>query len=151
RRNPSGGDEACREQCPLWVKSGHLQCKTSCPLYPRKRHQMRHMECPLRDNSGHGLDYDRSGSKAATRGKITLISANSPGLVSTAIEPPCCLTMMSWLMESPSPVPSPAGLVVKNGLNIFSFTSGGMPVPLSRIVISTRSPRFLVAAAMVGS
>ena len=24
-------------QCPLWVKSGHLQCKTSCPLYPRKR------------------------------------------------------------------------------------------------------------------
>ena len=37
--------------------------------------------------------------------------------------------------------------MVKNGLNIFSFTSGGMPVPLSRIVISTRSPRFLVAAA----
>jgi hypothetical protein len=30
-------------------------------------------------------------------------------------------------------VPSPAGLVVKNGLKIFSFTSGGMPVPLSRI------------------
>ena len=39
------------------------------------------------------------------------------------------------------------GLVVKNGLNIFSFTSGGMPVPLSRILISTLSPRFLVAAA----
>src|SRR5271165_6115199 len=28
-------------------------------------------------------------------------------------------------MDSPSPVPSPAGLVVKNGLNILSFTSGG--------------------------
>src|SRR5215510_11226230 len=28
-------------QCPLWVKSGHLQCKKACPLYPRKRHQMR--------------------------------------------------------------------------------------------------------------
>ena len=41
-------------------------------------------------------------------------------------------------------MPSPAGLVVKKGLNIFSFTSGGMPVPLSRIVISTRSPRFFV-------
>ena len=49
------------------------------------------------------------------------------------------------------PVPSPTGLVVKNGLNIFSFTSGGMPVPLSRILISTLSPRFLVAAASVGS
>ena len=27
---------------------------------------------------------------------------------------------------------------------------GGMPVPLSRILISTLSPRFLVAAASVG-
>jgi hypothetical protein len=31
---------------------------------------------------------------------------------------------------------------VKNGLNIFSFTSGGIPAPLSRILISTRSLRF---------
>jgi hypothetical protein len=60
----------------------------------------------------------------ATRGRITLISVNSPGGVSTSIDPPCCLTMMSWLMESPSPVPSPVGLVVKNGLNIFSLTAG---------------------------
>jgi hypothetical protein len=36
-------------------------------------------------------------------------------------------------------------------LLIFSFTSGGMPVPLSRILISTLSPRFLVAAARIGS
>ena len=43
------------------------------------------------------------------------------------------------------------GLVVKKGLNIFSLTSGEMPVPLSRIVISTRSPRFFVEAARVGS
>ena len=48
-------------------------------------------------------------------------------------------------------MPSPAGLVVKNGLNIFALTSDGMPVPLSRILISTLSPRFLVAAASVGS
>ena len=51
----------------------------------------------------------------------------------------------------PKPVPSPAGFVVKNGLNIFSFTSGGMPVPLSRIRISTRSPRVRVEATRVGS
>ena len=69
---------------------------------------------------------------------------NSPGSVSTSIVPACCFTTMSWLSERPRPVPSPAGLVVKNGLNIFSFTSGGMPVPLSRILISTLSPRFLV-------
>src|SRR5262245_56845090 len=24
-------------QCPLWVKSGHVQCKRACPLHPRKR------------------------------------------------------------------------------------------------------------------
>ena len=76
---------------------------------------------------------------------------NLPGCVLTSIDPPCCLTTMSWLMERPRPVPSPAGLVVKKGLNIFSFTSGGMPVPLSRIVISMRSPRFLVVAVGVGS
>jgi hypothetical protein len=34
-------------------------------------------------------------SNAATRGKVTLISVNSPGFVSTSIEPPCCFTMMS--------------------------------------------------------
>src|SRR5450631_1828101 len=45
-------------------------------------------------------------------------------------------------MDRPSPVPSPTGFVVKNGLNIFSLTSSGMPVPLSRILISTLSPRF---------
>src|SRR6516164_1256648 len=60
-------------------------------------------------------------------------------------------TMMSWVMERPRPVPSPAGFVVKKGLNILSLTSGGMPVPLSRIVISTRSPRFFVEAVRVGS
>ena len=49
-------------------------------------------------------------------------------------------------MDSPSPVPSPAGFVVKNGLNSFSLASSGMPVPLSRILISTRSPRLLVVA-----
>jgi len=25
-----------RHQCPLWVKSRHVQCKSACPLYPRK-------------------------------------------------------------------------------------------------------------------
>src|SRR5712672_3398662 len=88
---------------------------------------------------------------AAIRGRITLNSVNSPGRVSTSIDPACCLTIISWRSEGPRPVPSPGGLVVKNGLNILSFTSEGMPLPLSRILISTRSPRSLVAAARVGS
>src|SRR5262245_24798381 len=43
-------------------------------------------------------DYARpadSPTNTAARGKMTLISVNSPGCVSTSIEPPCCLTMMS--------------------------------------------------------
>src|SRR5689334_16358345 len=88
---------------------------------------------------------------AALRGRVMRNAVNSPGIVSTSIDPPCCLTMMSWLIDRPSPVPSPAGLVVKKGLNIFSFTSGGMPVPLSRMRISTLGPRFFVLALKVGS
>src|SRR5262249_55728521 len=84
------------------------------------------------------------------RGSTRRNSVNAPGSVSTSILPPCCLTMMSWLIDRPSPVPSPAGLVVKKGLNIFSRTTGGIPVPLSRIRISTRSPRLRVAAVRVG-
>src|SRR6201999_1769845 len=85
------------------------------------------------------------------RGSTRRNSVNAPGSVSTSIVPPCCFTMMSWLIDRPSPVPSPAGLVVKKGLNIFSFTSGGMPVPLSRMRISTVLPRFFVAASRTGS
>src|SRR5262249_39000378 len=61
-------------------KSGHMHCTSACPLWA---------------NSGHRNNYGRLGSNAATRGKITLISVNSPGCVSTSIEPPCCFTMMS--------------------------------------------------------
>src|SRR5262249_2001175 len=84
----------------------------------------------------------RQAVNVALRGRIILISVYSPGCVSTSIDPECCFTMMSWVMDRPRPVPSPAGLVVKKGLNIFSLTSGGMPGPLSRILISTLSSRF---------
>ena len=40
----------------------------------------------------HGFDQH---FRAARRGRITLISVNSPGLVSTSIDPECCFTMMS--------------------------------------------------------
>jgi hypothetical protein len=40
-------------------------------------------------------------------------------------------------------IPSPAGLVVKKGLNIFSSTPTGMPAPLSRMRISTVQTRLI--------
>jgi hypothetical protein len=78
-------------------KSGH-QRKRRC-LKPITKHN--HQACAV-----------GSVGNAPERGNVILISVNSPGVVSTSIDPPCCLTMMSWLMDRPSPVPSPAGLVV---------------------------------------
>ena len=43
------------------------------------------------------------------------------------------------------------GLGGEDGLKIFAFTSSGIPVPLSRMAISTRSPRLRVEAVRVGS
>ena len=46
-------------------------------------------------NATYGDDYDVQEINAVTRGKVTLISVNLPGCVSTSIEPPCCFTMIS--------------------------------------------------------
>jgi hypothetical protein len=40
-------------------------------------------------------------------------------------------------IESPSPVPLPCSLVVKNGSKIRESTSGGMPVPESLTCTTT--------------
>jgi hypothetical protein len=88
-------------------------------------------------------------SSALLHGRVMMNSVNEPGTVSTSIPPPCCLIMKSWVrggQGQAEPCPFPVSLVVRKGLNIFSFTSGGMPVPLSRIRISTVSPRSLVVA-----
>ena len=57
---------------------------------------------------------------------------------------------MSLESESPSPVPWSVGLVVKNGLKIFSMTSGGMPIPLSRMRTSRWSSSRFVFSQIVG-
>ncbi|MYD89425.1 MAG: metal ABC transporter permease [Caldilineaceae bacterium SB0662_bin_9] len=84
-----------------------------------------------------------------TRGSRTVISVNSPGSDSTSMVPPWPRTM-SLERARPRPVPSLVGFVVKKGLKIFSFTSSGMPVPLSCIRIATRSPSSQVDTFSVG-
>ena len=56
----------------------------------------------------------------------------SPGLESTRMSPWCLLTTMRYEMSRPRPVPSPTGLVVKNGSKMRGRISGGMPGPVSR-------------------
>ena len=73
---------------------------------------------------------------AALRGRTILKFGELAGLRIDLDRPAMLLDDDVVTDGQAKPVPSPAGLVVKNGLNIFSFTSGGMPVPLSRILIS---------------
>ena len=47
---------------------------------------------PIADIAERCGDQTRN---TAARGRMTLISVNSPGLVSTSIDPECCLTTMS--------------------------------------------------------
>src|SRR5262245_10436344 len=49
-------------QCPLWVRSRHVQRKRACPLYPRKRHQKRRIGMSAKGQKrtnllGHYSDY----------------------------------------------------------------------------------------------
>src|SRR6266849_10297398 len=76
------------------------------------------------ENVGAQVVPPAASREIIVRGRVIMNSVKTHGSVSTSIVPPCCFTTMSWLIERPSPVPSPAGLVVKKGTNISSFTSG---------------------------
>ena len=51
---------------------------------------------------------------AVARGRYRSNRVPRPGADSHSTHPLCCLTM-PWTIGSPSPVPWPTGLVVKNG------------------------------------
>ena len=42
-----------RTQCPLWVKSRHLQCKKAVRFTPESDHHSVFLTCLLRARSGH--------------------------------------------------------------------------------------------------
>src|SRR5438034_843295 len=63
----------------------------------------------------------------------------APGRVSRVMRPPCSF-MMPWQMESPSPVPSPSRLVVKNGSKTRAASSSVIPGPESVTLTAMLSP-----------
>jgi len=69
---------------------------------------------------------------------------------STVISPPWRPTTMRREMSSPSPVPWPTSLVVKNGSNTCGRTSGGMPGPVSATSTTTLSAVAEVASRIRG-
>src|SRR4029079_6097550 len=58
-------------QCPLWVRSGHLQCDTACPLCPRKQTFGGAKQISTRGKSGHS--QNTIGSVGAGEGNRTLV------------------------------------------------------------------------------
>src|SRR6266851_1003432 len=92
--------------------------------FPARRHRridsgdLRHGQLPSESES-----CQVSGSR--TRNRV------SPGDDSSVRSPWCLFTTMRHEMSSPSPVPSPTGLVVKNGSNIRFLISAGTPGPVS--------------------
>jgi hypothetical protein len=70
------------------------------------------------------------------RGNTILNSVKSPSSVSTSMLPPCCFTMISWLIDRPSPVPSPAA---KAAPEIASVTVSADGVSVDKMVDSVQS------------
>ncbi len=91
-----------------------------------------------------GRSAGRASSLAAcgARGNCSRTVVPSPGVESICTRPPDCRTN-PYTIDSPSPLPSPVCLVVKNGSKTWAFTSSVMPHPLSitsRVTMSCRRP-----------
>ena len=87
---------------------------------------------------------------AAAAGRKNVTSVPRPGSLSIRSAPPAASAKpCAWL--SPSPVPWPGGLVVKNGSKTRPSTSSGMPVPVSRSRTATNRPRSPGAASRSAS
>ena len=75
-----------------------------------------------------------------TTGNSTVKRVPRPGSLFTSIVRPC-----SWMMprhwDSPSPVPSPGGCVVKKGSKSRARISGAMPGPVSERYLAGRMSR----------
>ena len=70
-------------------------------------------------------------------GSVTRKVLPRPISLSTRTSPPSALKMPLQI-QSPRPVPSLAGLVVKKGSRIRSRISSGIPIPLSRTSTTAR-------------
>ena len=75
---------------------------------------------------------ESASSRGGSSGSRTM-NRVSPGTDSTRKSPWCLLMTMRQEMSSPSPVPSPTGLVVKNGSKMRARMSSGTPGPVSQI------------------
>ena len=92
---------------------------------------------PLGWSTGAGRPAVGAGGRVAS-GSCTVKVEPRPSSVESMMRPPCSRTM-PWLIESPSPVPSPSGLVVKKGSNTWAASASDIPGPSSTTSMATPS------------
>src|SRR5271165_1378895 len=101
-----------------------------------------HVEAPCGKSVAPAPSAWRAGSPLGNS-KVTAVPR--PTSLRIDAEPPDWRAK-PYTMLSPSPVPLPASLVVKNGSKARAATSGGIPVPVSEISKPTKSPEFAVCS-----
>src|ERR1700751_4107020 len=79
----------------------------------------------------HGCFSIRTGEDGCKRSQTWKVVPCSEG--SKVIDPPGPSITIRRAVSSPSPVPAPTSLVVKNGSNTRARMSGGMPGPVSEM------------------
>ena len=101
------------------------------PPLRRRRDRDRYPGPPGGFSAGGGLPRAWLTARArGAAGKYRLNSAPRPGALCTAM-PPWWLFTMPCTTDNPSPVPSPAGLVVNSGSKMRSRVASSMPTPVS--------------------
>src|SRR5215831_842914 len=83
-RRGTGTRAVYAHECPLWVKSRHVQCNRPCPLYPRKRPRKRTSEPARVSPSTHQLR------------QLGDIRRDPPRLVTGEASVQCYCGMISW-------------------------------------------------------
>ena len=92
--------------------------------------------------AGAGASAASGAATPAGRGSTGSLIRNvvpCPGSLSTPMVPPCSSTMPRQ-SDSPSPVPSPGGFVVKKGSKILARIAAGIPGPVSAMARRTCCP-----------
>ena len=81
-----------------WSRRGKLHREPASANIMSKLLAKQHLNIRFVINHENEKVHDRPpdlATVAAVRGRVILNSVNSPGWVSTSIDPPCCLTMTS--------------------------------------------------------
>src|SRR5262249_53143477 len=106
--------------CPGQLPNGRLAACVGCLLLAAR--------CSLLAARGSLIADGCSSAGCSGSRTVKVLPRFGPAL--TASISPWCWLMIRWLIDSPSPVPLPVQLRVKNGSKMFSSTSAVIPQPV---------------------